>query len=93
MVPTHFSNLDSILIGWIIHSLDCLRLLWCGIKSFNIKIIRIFLIALVHLRWTEKKECTLSRNFEILFDAAVQKGAHSYLPGGTRSRSGRLEFN
>ena len=39
MVPTHFSNLDSILIGWVIHSVGLPAFIYgAGLNLFNIKI-------------------------------------------------------
>ncbi|MEJ0055897.1 MAG: 1-acyl-sn-glycerol-3-phosphate acyltransferase [Bacteroidota bacterium] len=47
MVPTHFSNLDSILIGWVIHSLGLPAFLYgAGLNLFNIKIFAYFMNSL-----------------------------------------------
>ncbi|MBA4055739.1 MAG: acyltransferase, partial [Marivirga sp.] len=47
MVPTHFSNLDSILIGWIIHSLGLPAFIYgAGLNLFNIKIFAYFMNSL-----------------------------------------------
>src|SRR5688572_23372210 len=47
MVPTHFSNLDSILIGWVIHSLGLPAFIYgAGLNLFNIKIFAYFMNSL-----------------------------------------------
>ena len=47
MVPTHFSNLDSILIGWVIHSLGLPAFLYgAGLNLFNISIFAYFMNSL-----------------------------------------------
>jgi glycerol-3-phosphate O-acyltransferase len=47
MVPTHFSNLDSILIGWVIHALGLPAFIYgAGLNLFNIKIFAYFMNSL-----------------------------------------------
>ncbi|MBK5277577.1 MAG: 1-acyl-sn-glycerol-3-phosphate acyltransferase, partial [Bacteroidia bacterium] len=47
MVPTHYSNLDSILVGWIIHSLGLPAFIYgAGLNLFNIKIFAYFMNSL-----------------------------------------------
>src|SRR6185369_12961047 len=47
MVPTHFSNLDSILIGWVIHAMGLPAFIYgAGLNLFNIKIIAYFMNSL-----------------------------------------------
>jgi len=47
MVPTHFSNLDSVLIGWVIHSLGLPAFIYgAGLNLFNIKIFAYFMNSL-----------------------------------------------
>ncbi len=94
MVPTHFSNLDSILIGWIIHSLGLPAFIYgAGLNLFNIKIFAYFMNSLGAFKVDRrKKNVPYLETLKFYSMLAVQKGAHSiFFPGGTRSRSGGLE--
>ena len=94
MVPTHFSNLDSILIGWIIHSLGLPAFIYgAGLNLFNIKIFAYFMNSLGAYKVDRrKKNVPYLETLKFYSMLAVQKGAHSiFFPGGTRSRSGAIE--
>jgi glycerol-3-phosphate O-acyltransferase len=94
MVPTHFSNLDSILIGWIIHSLGLPAFIYgAGLNLFNIKIFAYFMNSLGAFKVDRrKKNVPYLETLKFYSMLAVQKGAHSiFFPGGTRSRSGAIE--
>jgi glycerol-3-phosphate O-acyltransferase len=94
MVPTHFSNLDSILIGWVIHSLGLPAFIYgAGLNLFNIKIFAYFMNSLGAYKVDRrKKNLPYLETLKLYSTIAVQKGAHSlFFPGGTRSRSGMIE--
>lgn len=94
MVPTHFSNLDSILIGWVIHSLGLPAFIYgAGLNLFNIKIFAYFMNSLGAYKVDRrKKNMPYLETLKLYSTIALQKGAHSlFFPGGTRSRSGMLE--
>jgi glycerol-3-phosphate O-acyltransferase len=94
MVPTHFSNLDSILIGWVIHSLGLPAFIYgAGLNLFNIKIFAYFMNSLGAYKVDRrKKNLIYLETLKTYSTLAIQKGAHSlFFPGGTRSRSGMLE--
>jgi glycerol-3-phosphate O-acyltransferase len=94
MVPTHFSNLDSILIGWVIHSLGLPAFIYgAGLNLFNIKIFAYFMNSLGAYKVDRrKKNVPYLETLKLYSTLAVQKGAHSlFFPGGTRSRSGMIE--
>ncbi|HTF19744.1 MAG TPA: 1-acyl-sn-glycerol-3-phosphate acyltransferase [Chryseolinea sp.] len=96
MVPTHFSNLDSILIGWIIHSLGLPAFIYgAGLNLFNIKIFAYFMNSLGAFKVDRrKKNVPYLETLKFYSMLAVQKGAHSiFFPGGTRSRSGAIEHH
>ncbi|MEI9918280.1 MAG: 1-acyl-sn-glycerol-3-phosphate acyltransferase [Bacteroidota bacterium] len=94
MVPTHFSNLDSILIGWVIHSLGMPAFIYgAGLNLFNIKIFAYFMNSLGAYKVDRrKKNLPYLETLKMYSNLALQKGAHSlFFPGGTRSRSGMIE--
>jgi len=94
MVPTHFSNLDSILIGWVIHALGLPAFIYgAGLNLFNIKIFAYFMNSLGAYKVDRrKKNLPYLETLKMYSTLALQKGAHSlFFPGGTRSRSGMIE--
>ena len=94
MVPTHFSNLDSILIGWVIHSIGLPAFIYgAGLNLFNIKILAYFMNSLGAYKVDRrKKNLPYFETLKTYSNLAMQKGAHSlFFPGGTRSRSGLIE--
>lgn len=94
MVPTHFSNLDSILIGWVIHSLGLPAFIYgAGLNLFNIKILAYFMNSLGAYKVDRrKKNIPYLETLKMYSTLALEKGAHSlFFPGGTRSRSGMIE--
>ena len=96
MVPTHFSNLDSVLIGWVIHSLGLPAFIYgAGLNLFNIKIFAYFMNSLGAYKVDRrKKNLPYLETLKTYSTLAIQKGAHSlFFPGGTRSRSGMIEKN
>lgn len=94
MTPTHFSNLDSILIGWIINTLGLPPFIYgAGLNLFNIEIFAYFMNALGAYKVDRrKKNHPYLETLKTYSSEAIQFGCHSlFFPGGTRSRSGRLE--
>ncbi len=94
MVPTHFSNLDSILIGWVIHAVGLPAFIYgAGLNLFNIKIFAYFMNSLGAYKVDRrKKNLPYLETLKMYSNLAIQKGAHSlFFPGGTRSRSGLIE--
>lgn len=94
MVPTHFSNIDSMLIGWVIHSLGLPAFIYgAGLNLFNIKIFAYFMNSLGAYKVDRrKKNPPYLETLKMYSNLAIQKGAHSlFFPGGTRSRSGMIE--
>jgi len=94
MVPTHFSNLDSILIGWIISVLGLPPFIYgAGLNLFNISIFAYFMNALGAYKVDRRKKNLLYlETLKTYSKEAIQFGCHSlFFPGGTRSRSGNIE--
>ncbi|MEM7549104.1 MAG: 1-acyl-sn-glycerol-3-phosphate acyltransferase [Bacteroidota bacterium] len=96
MVPTHFSNLDSALIGFIIHILGLPAFIYgAGLNLFNIGIFAYFANSLGAYKVDRRKKNRLYLETLTTYSTlAIKKGSHSlFFPGGTRSRSGRIEEN
>lgn len=96
MVPTHFSNLDSILIGWAIQHLGLPPFIYgAGLNLFNIRILSYFLNSLGAYKVDRRKKNALYlETLKSYSNRAIQRGCHSlFFPGGTRSRSGEIEKN
>ncbi|MEM9831617.1 MAG: 1-acyl-sn-glycerol-3-phosphate acyltransferase [Bacteroidota bacterium] len=94
MVPTHFSNLDSILIGWVIHELGLPPFVYgAGLNLFNIGIFAYFMNSLGAYKVDRRKKNTVYiETLKAYSRLSIQWGIHSlFFPGGTRSRSGRIE--
>jgi glycerol-3-phosphate O-acyltransferase len=94
MVPTHFSNLDSITIGFVIHALGLPPFIYgAGLNLFNISIIAYFMNSLGAYKVDRrKKNMIYLETLKMYSNLALQNGLHSlFFPGGTRSRSGKLE--
>jgi len=94
IVPTHFSNLDSMLIGWVIHSLGLPPFIYgAGLNLFNIRIFAYFMNSLGAYKVDRrKKNIPYLETLKMYSNLAIQRGAHSlFFPGGTRSRSGQIE--
>ena len=94
LVPTHFSNLDSILIGWVIQFLGLPPFIYgAGLNLFNIKIFAYFMNSLGAYKVDRrKKNPVYLEALKTYSTEAIRRGCHSlFFPGGTRSRSGSIE--
>ncbi len=94
LVPTHFSNLDSILIGWVIHVLGLPPFIYgAGLNLFNIGLFAYFMNSLGAYKVDRrKKNFIYLETLKTYSKMATIKGCHSlFFPGGTRSRSGKIE--
>ena len=94
MVPTHFSNLDSILIGWVIHELGLPPFIYgAGLNLFNMSLFAYFMNSVGAYKVDRRKKNHLYlETLKTYSNLAIQQGSHSlFFPGGTRSRSGKIE--
>jgi glycerol-3-phosphate O-acyltransferase len=94
MVPTHFSNLDSILIGWVIHELGLPPFIYgAGLNLFNMSIFAYFMNSVGAYKVDRRKKNRIYlETLKAYSNLAIQQGSHSlFFPGGTRSRSGKIE--
>lgn len=94
MVPTHFSNLDSVLIGWVIQFLGLPPFIYgAGLNLFNLKIFAYFMNSLGAYKVDRRKKNPIYlETLKTYSTIALREGCHSlFFPGGTRSRSGKIE--
>ena len=96
MVPTHFSHLDSALIGWIISHLGLPAFMYgAGLVLYNLKIFAYFFNSLGAYKVDRRKKHFLYlETLKTYTERAIVNGCHNlFYPGGTRSRSGSIEKN
>ncbi|BDC99382.1 1-acyl-sn-glycerol-3-phosphate acyltransferase [Persicobacter psychrovividus] len=94
LVPTHFSNLDSVLLGYVINRLGLPPFIYgAGLNLFNIKIFAYFMDSLGAYKVDRRKKNHMYlETLKTYSSQAIRYGAHSlFFPGGTRSRSGKME--
>lgn len=94
LVPTHFSNVDSILIGWGLHALGLPAFIYgAGLNLFNNKILAYFMSRIGAYKLDRRKRNPIYRAaLDAYSTLAMEKGVHTlFFPGGTRSRTGMIE--
>ncbi|MCB0705041.1 MAG: 1-acyl-sn-glycerol-3-phosphate acyltransferase [Saprospiraceae bacterium] len=95
IVPTHFSNLDSILIGYVLDTMVGFPSLFygAGLNLYNTGYLAFFMNRMGAYRVDRrKKNPVYLETLKTVSNIALQHGTHSlFFPGGTRSRSGSLE--
>ena len=94
VVPTHFSNMDSIMVGWVLSELGLPAFMYgAGLNLFSIKLLSYFMSNLGAYKVDRrKKNAVYLETLKAYSRNAIEFGAHSiFFPGGTRSRSGSLE--
>ncbi|MEO1437311.1 MAG: 1-acyl-sn-glycerol-3-phosphate acyltransferase, partial [Bacteroidota bacterium] len=93
-VPTHFSHLDSILVGWSVDSIGIPAVIYgAGLNLYNSNILAYFMKRLGAYTLDRRKKN------EIYLEAlkghsklAMERGVETlFFPGGTRERSGQVE--
>lgn len=95
IVPTHFSNLDSVLIGYAIDLKVGLPSFsyGAGLNLYNFGPAAYFMNRLGAYRVDRrKKNAVYLETLKSMSTISIEKGTHSlFFPGGTRSRSGQSE--
>lgn len=94
IVPTHYSNLDSVLVGWTIDMLGIPPVAYgAGLNLFNIGIFAYFMNSLGAYKVDRRKKNLIYLESLKSYSAlSIEKNCHSlFFPGGTRSRSGKIE--
>ena len=94
LLPTHFSNLDSLVVGWAIQTIGLPAFNYgAGLNLLNTKFFSHFIGRLGAYKVDRRKKNIIY--LKVLKDystLALTKGVHSlFFPGGTRSRSGAIE--
>ena len=94
MVPTHLSNLDSIVMGYALYRMGLPPFLYgAGLNLFHNKLIGFFMNNLGAYKVDRRKKAEVYK--EVLKAYAgytIELGYHNlFFPGGTRSRSGSVE--
>ena len=94
-VPTHFSNLDSILIGYIMDAIVGIPFpsFGAGLNLYNTGYTAYFINRLGAYRIDRRKKNPIYlETLKVMSKQSIQRGTSSlFFPGGTRSRSGALE--
>lgn len=94
MVPTHFSNIDSITIGWVIDAIGLPGFFYgAGLNLFTVKFLAYFMNRLGAYKVDRRKKNAIYLETLKTFSTHILTlGGHSlFFPGGTRSRSGKIE--
>ncbi|MCO6475489.1 MAG: 1-acyl-sn-glycerol-3-phosphate acyltransferase [Phaeodactylibacter sp.] len=95
IVPTHFSNLDSILIGYAVDAFVGLPSFsyGAGLNLYNTGYTAYFMNRLGAYRVDRRKKNSIYlETLKAMSNLSLQRGVNSlFFPGGTRSRSGSLE--
>lgn len=94
LLPTHQSNVDSILVGWCLHALGMPAFIYgAGLNLYNTSLLAYFMKRLGAYKVDRRKKNPIYRETLNAYSTiAVQQGVHGiFFPGGTRSRSGVIE--
>lgn len=93
MVPTHFSNLDSVLIGWVIQYLGLPPFLYgANMNLFNIKVFAYFMNSLGAYKVDKRKTNAIYiETLKTYVKKTLEDGCSSlFFPSGGRSLSGEI---
>ncbi len=95
MVPTHFSNLDSILIGYAVDTIMGLPAFnyGAGLNLYDLELVAYFINRLGAYKVDRRKKNPIYLDtLKTMSLEGIQSGVNTlFFPGGTRSRSGELE--
>lgn len=95
MLPTHFSNLDSILVGYVMDQVLGLPQFsyGAGLNLYNNGVAAYFINRLGAYRVDRRKKNEIYlETLKAMSNLSIQRGTNSlFFTGGTRSRSGALE--
>lgn len=96
LVPTHFSNLDSVMIGFAMDYIGMPAFQYgAGLNLFNSKFFSLFMGNLGAYKLDRRKKNSIYiETLKQYSKTNIVAGAHTiFFPGGTRSRNGEIETN
>ncbi len=95
IVPTHFSNLDSIIVGYALDAVIGVPSFTygAGLNLFNHKLVGYYMSRLGAYRVDRRKKNKIYlETLKGMSNLAIRRGTNClFFPGGTRARSGKLE--
>jgi glycerol-3-phosphate O-acyltransferase len=95
IVPTHFSNIDSILVGYVMDQIVGLPSFsyGAGLNLYNSGLPAFFMNRLGAYRVDRRKKNEIYlETLKAMSKLSIERGTNSlFFPGGTRSRSGEVE--
>ncbi|MCX7743029.1 MAG: 1-acyl-sn-glycerol-3-phosphate acyltransferase [Flavobacteriales bacterium] len=94
LLPTHFSNLDSIVMGWTIRTIGLSPFMYgAGLNLFNMHLFAYFMGRLGAYKVDRRKKNQIYLEaLKTYTKISIDYGVHQlFFPGGTRSRSGSIE--
>ena len=94
LVPTHVSNLDSVLVGYALNELGLPPFLYgAGLNLFKNKLFGFFMHNLGAYKVDRRKKAAVYKDvLKTYAGVTMELGYHNlFFPGGTRSRSGGIE--
>jgi glycerol-3-phosphate O-acyltransferase len=97
MVPTHLSNIDSILLGYAMDGVAGLPAFsyGAGLNLYDLELVAYFMDRLGAYKVDRRKKNPIYlETLKNMSKLSIERGVNSlFFPGGTRSRSGELESN
>lgn len=97
VVPTHMSNIDSILIGYAMDGVAGLPAFsyGAGLNLYDLELVAYFMDRLGAYKVDRRKKNPIYlETLKNMSKKSIERGVNSlFFPGGTRSRSGELESN
>ena len=97
IVPTHLSNIDSILLGYVVDAVAGLPALsyGAGLNLYDLELVAYFMDRLGAYKVDRRKKNPIYlETLKNMSKLSIERGVHSlFFPGGTRSKSGEIEQN
>jgi glycerol-3-phosphate O-acyltransferase len=97
IVPTHLSNIDSILLGYAMDGVAGLPAFsyGAGLNLYDLELVAYFMDRLGAYKVDRRKKNPIYlETLKNMSKLSIERGVNSlFFPGGTRSRSGELESN
>jgi len=94
IVPTHYSNLDSVMLGWAIDSIGLPAVSYgAGLNLFNNPLMAYYFNRLGAYKLDRRKKNNIYLStLKAFSNLTIQRGTNTlFFPGGTRERTGQIE--